>query len=93
MARGATVKILLLLAAGAVGQGGLRKPLFGQTEGDSNKCGAACEWYASAPVDGNDEEGPQAERMGLSGQLLLGEQPGQLEVARLHDDDPRPRND
>ena len=45
--------LLLVLAAGAVGQGGLRKPLFGQTEGDSNKCGAACEWFASAPVDGN----------------------------------------
>ena len=85
----AIAAFLLLLAGGAEG----RLPLFGQTEGDSNKCGAACEWYASAPVDGNDEEGPQAERMGLSGQLLLGEQPGQLEVARLHDDDPRPRND
>ena len=47
------IALLLILAAGAVGQGGLRKPLFGQTEGDSNKCGAACEWYASAPIDGN----------------------------------------
>jgi len=33
--------LLLILAAGAVGQGGLRKPLFGQTGGDGNKCGAA----------------------------------------------------
>ena len=45
--------LLLVLAAGAVGQGALRKPLFGQTGGDSNKCGAACEWYAPAPIDGN----------------------------------------
>ena len=28
----------MVLAAGAVGQGGLRKPLFGQTGGDGNKC-------------------------------------------------------
>ena len=45
-----------------------------------------------------DEDGTQAERMGLSGQLPLGEQPGQLEVARCteragHDDDLRPRHD
>ena len=41
--------LLLLLAGGAEG----RLPLFGQTEGDGNKCGAACEWYAPAPIDGN----------------------------------------
>ena len=40
------IAFLWLLAGGAEG----RKPLFGQTGGDSNKCGAACEWYASAPV-------------------------------------------
>ena len=45
----AIAAFLLLLAGGAEG----RLPLFGQTEGDSNKCGAACEWFASAPVDGN----------------------------------------
>ena len=43
------IAFLWLLAGGAEG----RKPLFGQTGGDSNKCGAACEWYASAPIDGN----------------------------------------
>ena len=125
---------LLLLAGGAEG----RKALFGQTGGDGNKCGAACEWFASAPVDGNAdatcgnrvqylmdegddaitacgqvateapkicggcacgvpharrpdvqrllppraEEGPQFARLGHSGQLLLGGQPRQLEVAR-----------
>lgn len=30
--------LLFVLAAGAVGQGGLRKPLFGQIGGDGNKC-------------------------------------------------------
>ena len=43
------IALLLLLAGGAEG----RLPLFGQTEGDGNKCGAACEWYAPAPIDGN----------------------------------------
>ena len=43
------IAFLLLLAGGAEG----RLPLFGQTGGDGNKCGAACEWFASAPVDGN----------------------------------------
>ena len=45
----AIAAFLLLLAGGAEG----RNPLFGQTGGDGNKCGAACEWFAPAPVDGN----------------------------------------
>ena len=128
------IAFLLLLAGGAEG----RLPLFGQTGGDGNKCGAACEWFASAPVDGNadatcgnrveyliEDQGeetvtacgqvatespeicggcacgescPWHASAPVAGQLLLGGQPGQLEVARCtertgHDDDPRPRRD
>ena len=59
----AIAAFLLLLAGGAEG----RKPLFGQTGGDSNKCGAACEWFASAPVDGNADAtcGNRVEYLGL----------------------------
>ena len=56
---------LLLLAGGAEG----RKALFGQTEGDSNKCGAACEWFASAPVDGNDDAQPQTNGRGSASKI------------------------